>query len=850
MNSRVHFWVVCDAVDFIKNHGTELQQRALQNLQISYGEHRPVKDIPVGRTAVEYLAGFEAWHTDKFRDLAFELPALPVERKRSLTGFAGRVFTAFHHFINPYPQQEQAWTGSEGYSYDVSSKKGLDTLIMQGVSHHLGGRVDMANSPVLERLRPYWEREAQEWTDHFSQEVRHVRFAPWTALTSFYYSHLVSDHFEPLEVRGPNRHIVGLQLLGPVFHSIADACTIQHVRTTLGFGHPIWENYVQSRVYNREIELNPDLVTSFLLEKPFSPGLTRTEGPMKGCFDIEAFVQEMSVRTVRRLSSSTGRTWRQILEEDKSFWRNYLIDSRMIEDVRYLYNQAVAGTVHAIVRCHADLTALGILKPGIGLAEPGKMPRLALVQDNLRKLPEKRHAHGSVSVEDFRPDPFSDAKDLLGFEPAVETDLPALLSEARALFSAHGGLRKNGDRIGPVLGKVESSLVAQHDAMARRMGDDFCPLRHIEVLPVESDLSAHFGTATFRLPSSDECNDADLFHRYMELTAAHEVMAEKLQLTQAIASLTFYRARYSGQSEAAGEIDRVVEALNRLRSVGLDRAYQAAEVVVERSGETLQAESRSPDEPNHYGDRPEVSSAVRVGVAVFNFPLTAVRALAASGRRALTVMKEWTGSQMNVPVAALATVATVVLVVVMIYPRGSPHPVIGFSATQWKEPRLKMMGPKGAIPKSPRAGVAPKPRVAMIVQFQGFEQPVRQALVDSLYQALRPGPKWKREFRFVAPDKLKEALDAGAIKADTAHELIKGLKSSLDVSRVLLFTVEKTGDRFDVKADLRDLDTGALTTAAVQKQLPREQLPRAVRMSASDLLSQKAEKAPTTKQKQ
>jgi hypothetical protein len=40
MMSKVHFWIVCDAVEFIKSHGTDEQKRALQTLQLAYGEKK------------------------------------------------------------------------------------------------------------------------------------------------------------------------------------------------------------------------------------------------------------------------------------------------------------------------------------------------------------------------------------------------------------------------------------------------------------------------------------------------------------------------------------------------------------------------------------------------------------------------------------------------------------------------------------------------------------------------------------------------------------------------------------------------------------------------------------------
>ncbi len=839
MNSRVHFWVVCDAVDFIKNHGDESQKKALQTLQIAYGEDKPVEDIPVGRTAVEYLAGFESWHTDKYRDLALEIPTLPFGAKRSITGFGGRVFTAFDHFINPFPQEEKIWSGAEGYTYDLSSQKGLDSLIMLGASDYLQARIDVENSPVLGRLKPFWERESGEWASHMARKVRDVKFASWTALTSFYYSSLILHHFEPLEVRGPNSHLVGLQILGPVLHAAVDSCSIQHVRPALGFGHPIWENYVQSKIYNREIELDPIMVQTFLTEEPFAPSRTKIDGPMKGRFDVETFVHEMSIRTANRLTLSTGLSWRQILQADTGFWWKYLSGPGMMDDVRYIYHQAVAGTVHAIVRSCEDLTAAGILESGKGLTDPNKMPPVQLAQDNLRTLPGKRRSPDDVPSEEFRQDPFCDAGDLLGFDPVEETDLVNQLRDVKQLFVGPVGTQRRAEDVERVLDAIESSLRVQHEAKARLTGPWFCPLSYLEELPVESDLSAHFGTATFRLPSSDECNDPHLMQRYMDQTAAHELLAEKLQITQLSAAFSYYRDQRTPGSEIGSQFNLLVEGLRELRRVGSYPTREAPEVSHDASVQSISGEiSRTPKTRESEGQPHLKGAAAKVGFGIFNLPLAAVHGLSSVVKGVLSVMQHWTASLMNVPVAALATAVTAILVLVLVYPHGAPQPIIGLSSEQWKTPRLKLMAPGRLLRKGPLLKQIPKSRVAMIIQFQGFETPPEQALIDSLYQALRPERAWKKELDFVAPTKLKQAVADGAIKAETTKEFLEGLRTKLDVGEVVLFTVRKRGDLFEVTAEMKDLSTGKVRGEDTRKNLTSDELAKGVRQSAAGLLSQ------------
>ena len=90
MMSKVHFWIVCDAVDYIKRFGDERQRTALQTFQLAYGEKKSIEEIPAAETAVEYLAGFESWQTDKFKDLSLRMRILPGVVKHAARLLAGQ----------------------------------------------------------------------------------------------------------------------------------------------------------------------------------------------------------------------------------------------------------------------------------------------------------------------------------------------------------------------------------------------------------------------------------------------------------------------------------------------------------------------------------------------------------------------------------------------------------------------------------------------------------------------------------------------------------------------------------------------------------------------------------------
>jgi hypothetical protein len=564
MNGKVHYWIVCDAVAYIKNYGTPLQKRALQSFELAYGQRKSIEEIPASQSAMERLAGFESWHTDKFGDLSLRVPGFLWKTKRNLTGLFGHTFTAFNHFINPHPDGAKQWSTGSGYSYNSSSMKGFDAFVVKGISVYLRGLVDEDNSLVLNRVRPAWTKGVSEWRDNFQREIVNTTFVPWSVLVKFYYSYFLSDQNEPLEVRGPNSHLVGLQLLGPVFHAIADACSPQHVRPALGFGHQAWENYVQSRVYTRQIDLNPALISKIMSEGPFSPELTASEGKLTGRFDVESFVYQLSVKTAETVSRSTSSTWSELYKAGENFWKWYLTGLQMEDDTMYLYNQAVAGTVHVITRAYQDLESLGVLTHD-GLRGHAQLPCLKCIQDDGIDMPAKTLDGRDAPAEETRPDPLRKASEILGFEPSRDSDIQKLIDEFEALFTKSGPRRRKGREFTNLLGKMETSVVREYGLRAQHVNSPFCPLRLVEKIPVDSDVSAHFGVETFRLPSLVECKDSNLFSDYMDKLDEHADVAHKLELTLCAADLTYFKTTCELNESRSRRIDGLIDTLHKER---------------------------------------------------------------------------------------------------------------------------------------------------------------------------------------------------------------------------------------------------------------------------------------------
>lgn len=800
MNGRVHYWIVCDAVAYIKAHGDELQKRALQALELAYGERISTEEIPARKSAVERLAGFEAGHTDKFGDLTLLVPALPWETKRNVTGLCGHMFTAFNHFINPHPEATKLWSTGNGYSYSSSSMQGFDSFVIKGISDYLHGLVDEDHSLVLDRVRPAWTKGVPEWRDNFEHEIVNTTFAPWSVLVRFYYSYLLHKHNEPLEVRGPNSHIVGLQLLGPVFHAAADACSPQHVRPALGFGHQVWENYVQSRVYGREVDVSPRLILEIMSKAPFQPELTAKEGPLKGRFDVETFVYELSVKTAETLNKSTSTSWTELWQAGENFWRWYLTGKHMNDDARYLYNQAVAAAIYIVVRAYQDLKNLGILTPDQGLRDPSKLPTLVRIQDDGPDMPFKRLSEHDLPPEETRPTPLSHARDILGFDPSGETEVQSRLAEFTALFSRTASHARQKKDFKNLLGRLEKSLVQEYQLRAQRVDRAFCPLRAVEKIPIDSDISAHFGMGTFRLPSPAECNDSVLLADYMDQLDSHSEMAHRLELTQAISSLNFYMTRRELPESRSQRIDREIANLRRARD-----------------GTTLQNETRV-----------LAKTIVESGGGIL--------------QKAVSVVQEFVAAFSRVPAMALATAVSVVLVVILVVPWGDKLPVMGLSGETWDESGYPVAKPKGLILMAPKvvppAPAVAEPKVATILYFKEFSEPVKQDWINNLYAKLNPDEDLRKKYSFVSPRDLEQAVKKGEVKTEKRDQMLDDLRKSLGVSNALLISVVSVREGFKVESESLNLQSGETRSHKTAGTFSSEELPLELEKAFHALLKQ------------
>lgn len=813
MMSKVHFWIVCDAVDYIKEFGDEQQKAALQTFQLAYGEKKSIDEIPVAETAIEYLAGFESWQTDKFKDLSLRMRVLPGVVKQEVTGLGWHHFTAFNHFINPFPEEESGWPNGNGYSYPTSSMTGCDSVVVQGISRCLHGVVDAETSLVLDRIKPYWKLGEADWADNLERGLSATKFAPWSVLVQVYYAHLLLNHYEPLEVRGANRHIVGIQLLGPVLHAVADACSPQHVRSALGFGHSIWENYVKARVYHGDIGLDAGLVRRLLEEEPFALDLRVQNGSLKGAFDIEDFLRRLSVLTANRLMGSTSKNWKDLWQTEGQFWKRYLRGATMRGDAHQFYNMAVAGTIRMLTRSCADLVARGVLGWGQGFGQRRALPELELAQKDLAHLPLKQNGTNDPPSEEVMPVPYSHARDILGFDPIGATRLGDLLNQVLRTDVRRWGDRSYRETRSHLLKEIELEVTDQYLKAADRAGAEFSPFELMESIPVESDLSAHWGAATYRMPSAQECDDPELFLGYMDLNDSHAYIASTLQLTQTMSALRYYGIRFSHQSAVA----------SRLAFVGSEVARFRDEELGEFLGDFGPTPVWSMDrQERSLGDvQAEDSTSVKQTLSVAWEKITSL----------FTLM----------PKMALATVAAAMLLLIIILPRGDgPEPLLGLSSEQWKPHKLRLMGTPKPVPKSVYAKKAPekeRPVLAILIYFRNFPHPIDQKTIDEAYRAIRPTPALEKRYHVVRPGEVKTAVEREGIDTRTPLGAARGLRAALKVKEALIVTISSHAELIDIQCRLTDADTGEVIRVKTRSKVPEKELTSVLRSSILELLA-------------
>ncbi len=204
--------------------------------------------------------------------------------------------------------------------------------------------------------------------------------------------------------------------------------------------------------------------------------------------------------------------------------------------------------------------------------------------------------------------------------------------------------------------------------------------------------------------------------------------------------------------------------------------------------------------------------------------------------------KDWLSSIFRMPVLALGTAIAAILAVILLYPYGSIPTFIGVSSENWEE-AIPQVNAKSLFPEtSTRKEIAEpaplighgaskpmlfevaKPRVAPVIVFHGFDKPLPQSTVDSLYEQLRPSADLEKRFQFSTPAQLKQFLDKVKERHFSPSEALSAFYKEAKLNFALLENVKAEKYKFGLKSQLIDTHNGKILAESIESGLSGTEL--------------------------
>ncbi|MFA6222228.1 MAG: zf-HC2 domain-containing protein [Desulfomonilaceae bacterium] len=241
-----------------------------------------------------------------------------------------------------------------------------------------------------------------------------------------------------------------------------------------------------------------------------------------------------------------------------------------------------------------------------------------------------------------------------------------------------------------------------------------------------------------------------------------------------------------------------------------------------------------------------------------SFP-TRVHSRRFAGKSGFAWAPGWLNSIFKTPALALGAAVAAILAVILLYPHGTIPTFIGVSSENWEE-----TGPQ-AIPKSlfseaparqkiaksaplvghgaskPMLFEAPKLKLAPIIIFHGFEKPLPQSTIDSLYEGLKPTVELEKRFQFSTPAELKQFVDKVADRHLSPTEALSEFYKESSINFALLQNVKADKDKFELKSQLIDTHNGQILAESIQSRLSGTELASRVNYSLALLNDLKIE---------
>lgn len=573
MQSDVHFWIVCDAIHYMENFGTPDEQDAVFRLQKPYGNvAEQLADYYNGY--LQRTAGAEAINVDHYHDL---LAYAPFPVMNTYGENSGEWVTCLNHYENAF-LVPGPWRGAFGYFYPWSSCTSKDAEFRDWRLSALHVNIE-DNSLALGRLRHYWHDTEAAWVENWERVLYNSIYAPCSALAATYYQHLI-EHYGDLmhvSVYGNRPDICGLEKLGPVLHFIGDVAVPQHIRGAHGFCHTEWEDTVRTLAYNRDIDLDPNLVRDLLSAEPFHPDYAFNDG-VRDRYPVDLIISRLAAKTRDKIMQSTNMSLVQLWNAGDPFWTSYYVISTMAaaahvpnNDMNYFYNLAVAGVVHTLRRTWEELHAVGEL-PWAGLevdlitgfpTTPNARERNRAVRaraeeptayNYLRQPALQRVDHGGLRPEERRANSLADARSLLGFDPTSAgrdaAQLSHRLSELDRMFDVASIHDLDVNRIAQLLPTIQASMEEEFVGQVRMGAVSIEGLRR-QIADQAARFGSSFGIYAFRPPTIAECVNEVSLRQYLNRSEVHKYHAFLLDLTSGLAALSVERNQSRDRVEEA-----------------------------------------------------------------------------------------------------------------------------------------------------------------------------------------------------------------------------------------------------------------------------------------------------------
>lgn len=179
----------------------------------------------------------------------------------------------------------------------------------------------------------------------------------------------------------------------------------------------------------------------------------------------------------------------------------------------------------------------------------------------------------------------------------------------------------------------------------------------------------------------------------------------------------------------------------------------------------------------------------------------------------------------KIPAIAGGALAAVLLIFIIFYPADVPPTMMGLSSTTWEKAPRPKLGPQGG-----------EQRVAFVVFFHDFQNPIPQKKVDALYQALEPDMELIERYQVISPAMVREAVRKKQVNSDDPANVPEALHKNLAIGITVVVNVSERRDGIHIVCRMIDAATGAVLRSNEDVAANLNDLGAAVRRNVMGLL--------------